>query len=92
MKQARDVDTAGSAKRQAEQQADMHQSASTVLSAKAAAEVLGMSAKTLANWRVSGAGPKFIKLGSRVLYRQAHLEAFLDERTVSSTSQLRSGP
>lgn len=52
-----------------------------------AAAFLGLSVKTLANWRVSGAGPQFIKLGSRVLYNRIDLEAFLAENTVSSTSQ-----
>ena len=59
----------------------------TLLAVADAAAFLGLSVKTLANWRVSGAGPQFIKLGSRVLYNRADLEAFLAENTVSSTSQ-----
>lgn len=92
MEKAREDKIQGPPMCRAELQSELERSASKVLSAKAAAEALGVSAKTLANWRVSGIGPKFVKLGSRVLYRQVHLNAFLEERTVSSTSQPRDAP
>ncbi|RWB91176.1 MAG: DNA-binding protein [Mesorhizobium sp.] len=50
------------------------------------AAVLGISAKTLANWRVRGCGPKYAKIGSRVIYSPAELFAFVQSRTRSSTS------
>lgn len=50
------------------------------------ANVLGISAKTLANWRVSGFGPKYVKLGSRVVYSTAELVLFVQSRTRTSTS------
>ena len=36
--------------------------------------------------RWTGDSPPYVKLGSRVLYRRADVEAWLDERTVTSTS------
>ncbi|RUU99674.1 DNA-binding protein, partial [Mesorhizobium sp. M7A.T.Ca.TU.009.01.3.1] len=50
------------------------------------ANALGISAKTLANWRVSGFGPKYVKLGSRVVYSTAELVIFVESRTRTSTS------
>lgn len=43
-----------------------------------AAEMLGLSRGTLANWRAEGRGPHYIKLGKDVLYRVSDLEAWLD--------------
>jgi len=43
-----------------------------------AAEMLGLSRGTLANWRAEGRGPRYIKLGRDVLYRVSDLEAWLD--------------
>ena len=37
---------------------------------------------TLAHWRSEGRGPAFVKIGSRVAYRGADLNAWLDARTV----------
>lgn len=52
-----------------------------------AAPRVGVSVKTLQGWRVSGNGPRFIKAGRRVVYDPADIEAWKDERRVSSTSQ-----
>ena len=41
------------------------------------AEALGISVRTIYNWRVRGFGPVGIKLGRRVLYRQAEVEEWL---------------
>lgn len=38
---------------------------------------------TMAHWRSEGRGPAFIKIGSRVAYRGADLNAWLEARTVS---------
>ena len=51
-----------------------------------AAERLGLSVKTLRNWRVSGAGPCFVKLGRCVRYRDADITAFIQGRLQISTS------
>lgn len=44
----------------------------------AAAEMLGLSRGTLANWRTEGRGPRYIKSGKQVLYRVSDIEAWLD--------------
>ncbi len=59
----------------------------TFLTPKMAADILTVSAKTLANWRVNGFGPKFVKLGSRVAYPVPELVQFIESRICSSTSQ-----
>lgn len=43
-----------------------------------AASWLGISKKTLANWRVLRQGPPFYKIGKAVRYRRDDLEAFVD--------------
>lgn len=57
-----------------------------LLSAEQAAELLGIHRQTLANWRVSGAGPRFIKLGARVLYSPEEITTWLADNTRTSTS------
>ncbi|RWO81096.1 MAG: DNA-binding protein [Mesorhizobium sp.] len=52
-----------------------------------AADILTISTKTMANWRVRGFGPKFVKLGSRVAYPVPEFVKFIDSRTCASTSQ-----
>jgi predicted DNA-binding transcriptional regulator AlpA len=47
----------------------------------------GVSVSTLNKWRVAGSGPKFIKLGRRVLYRDEDIQAFITAGIRSSTSQ-----
>lgn len=37
---------------------------------------------TLAHWRSEGRGPAFVKLGSRVAYRGADLNEWLEAQTV----------
>ena len=51
-----------------------------------AAERLCLSPRTLERYRVSGEGPKFRKLGRWVRYTVADLEAWIESRTRSSTS------
>ncbi|RWB91143.1 MAG: DNA-binding protein [Mesorhizobium sp.] len=51
-----------------------------------AARFLKVGDKTLANWRVKGTGPAFLKIGSRVVYDFAELKAFAASRSRSSTS------
>ncbi len=62
-----------------------------LLTPDAAGAVLGIARQTLARWRVEGKGPPFIKLGSRVAYRRATLDAWVLERERRSTSDLGRG-
>lgn len=60
----------------------------TLLTQREAASVLCLSERTLERMRVSGLGPKHVRLGRRsVRYRQSDLEAYIAARVVSSTSE-----
>lgn len=51
------------------------------------AKWLETSDRTLANWRSTGIGPRFVKVGSNVRYRSGDVEAWLEARTVASTQE-----
>jgi excisionase family DNA binding protein len=53
------------------------------------AELLRLSERTLERLRVSGLGPKFVRMGRSVRYRQNDVEAWLASRIVGSTSEDR---
>lgn len=63
-------------------------SAAELLTVEEAAKRLRLSTSTLNKWRVSGEGPAFVKLGRRVLYRAADLEAWLQDGRRHSTSEV----
>jgi excisionase family DNA binding protein len=52
-----------------------------------AAAYLRLSRRTLERLRVSGLGPKFVKCGRSVRYRQSDLEEWIAARVVRSTSE-----
>ena len=41
---------------------------------------------TAAKWRWNGSGPAFVKFGSRVLYRQADVEAWITANSKTRTA------
>lgn len=49
-----------------------------LLTTAEAAEYLRQSPSALNQWRVAKRGPKFIRVGRRVLYRRSDLVAFVD--------------
>lgn len=51
-----------------------------------AAEYCGSSSSTLEKLRVAGSGPRFVKMGRRVVYDPADLDAWLDANRRRSTS------
>jgi len=51
-----------------------------LFSTHAAALYLGFARQTLSKWRVEGSGPRFIRVGGRVMYHRADLDAFIDEQ------------
>ena len=57
-----------------------------VLDTRAAADFLGVSARTLEGFRVRGGGPRFVKIGGSVRYRIASLEEYLRDQERTSTS------
>jgi len=58
-----------------------------LLSQRQAADLLGLSERTLERWRVTGEGPPHVKLGRRVLYREGDLIEWVAARIRTSTSQ-----
>lgn len=50
------------------------------------ARLLGTSRKALAQRRWRGGGPRYVKLGRRVLYDPADLEAWIQQNKRSDTS------
>ena len=61
--------------------------ATTFLTQNEAAEFLRLSPRTLERHRVAGTGPKFTKLGRRVVYRFSELDTWATERTFTSTAE-----
>lgn len=57
------------------------------LTTRQAADYLGLKETTLEQWRWSGRGPRFVKLGRVCRYRLADLEAFVETRIFSSTTE-----
>lgn len=60
--------------------------ATVYLTCEEAGAFLKLSPRTLEKLRTLGGGPRFRKLGRRVMYAQADLEAWADSRACSSTS------
>ena len=51
-----------------------------------------ISHRTLERWRWSGDGPRYIKIGGRVVYRLEDVEAFEQEQLRASTAEPPSSP
>ena len=54
---------------------------------KDAAKFLNRPENWLAKRRVTGDGPRYVKLGIRVFYRRSDLKAWINKHVISSTSQ-----
>lgn len=52
------------------------------------ADLLRISVRTLERYRVTGAGPSYVKVGRKVIYRAADIEAWALRNTYSSTSEM----
>jgi predicted DNA-binding transcriptional regulator AlpA len=63
--------------------------ATPYLTQEQAGAFLGLSPRTLERFRVSGHGPKYLKLGRRIAYVREDLTAWADSRRRSSTSEPR---
>lgn len=62
-------------------------STNELLKPVAASRVLRVAPKTLAQWRVSGRGPVFSKVGRMVVYRYADLIKYASQNSRLSTSE-----
>lgn len=58
-----------------------------VLTNKEAARKLGISHRTLEDWRLTNRGPRFVKLGRLVRYRLNDLLDFMDRNSFMNTAQ-----
>jgi predicted DNA-binding transcriptional regulator AlpA len=53
-----------------------------------AAQFLNVSHRSLQNWRVRGGGPRYVKIGGRIVrYRRSDLAAWIDGGCRSNTSE-----
>jgi predicted DNA-binding transcriptional regulator AlpA len=50
-------------------------------------KTLGLTRKALQNMRWRGGGPRYVKLGRRVLYDRADLEAWIQQNKRGDTSE-----
>lgn len=51
-------------------------------------EILGLADSTLEQWRLRGKGPKFVRVGRAVRYRESDLHTYITNlRAFSSTSE-----
>jgi excisionase family DNA binding protein len=57
----------------------------TKLSTEAAAKYVGVSRAFLDKLRMTGGGPSFLKIGKRVLYERAALDAWLNAKRMDQT-------
>lgn len=64
----------------------MNENAKNYLSTREAADWLGLSPRTLDRYRVSGEGPVFHRLGSRVRYLRDDLDTWAQAGRRTSTS------
>ena len=61
---------------------------SHLLNQREAAELCRLSPRTLERYRCTGFGPVYRKLGRRVLYSPADIDAWIASRVRTSTSDL----
>ena len=59
----------------------------SLLTVEETAGFLRCSISALNKWRVSGNGPRFVRVGARVRYRTSDLLNFIENRTRVSTSE-----
>ena len=52
-----------------------------------AASRLGKSEGTLENWRWKGYGPRYVKIGGAVRYRQSDLDYWLNQQTIDPANR-----
>jgi predicted DNA-binding transcriptional regulator AlpA len=65
----------------------------SLLTAAQLATLLGVRDQTLAEWRVLGTGPRFVRLSARAIrYRRADVDAWLDAQARASTRDTGATP
>lgn len=61
--------------------------ATNLLNPKQLANHLGINENTLAKWRLSGVGPKYIKVQRHIRYAESDVEEWLNDRKFHSTTE-----
>ncbi len=59
----------------------------SILNTNEAADYVRLAKSTMDRLRITGEGPKFLKLGGAVRYRKVDLDHWLEGRLVGSTSE-----
>lgn len=59
----------------------------SLLAEVAAAEMLGLSTRTLQSWRIGGSGPAYVRAGRAIRYRRRDLLAWIDANTIRGVGQ-----
>lgn len=54
----------------------------TLVNTEKAAKILGVERNTMEGWRCHNRGPKYVKIGRRVLYDLGDLDAFIAACTI----------
>jgi hypothetical protein len=62
---------------------------SPLLDTQKAASYLNTTVATLANWRCKGIGPRYLKVGAKVLYRLSDIDRWLDANAVEPLGAAR---
>ena len=62
---------------------------SPLLKGDDAARYLHINPRTLANWRVLGKGPRYVRSGSRALYRESDLDSWITANTYNHAADER---
>ena len=58
-----------------------------VVNDREAARFLGLAPQTLRNWRTNRRGPKYVRLGGRIVYRLADLNEFLNRGVIDPATE-----
>lgn len=59
----------------------------SLLTSKETARILRLSPQTLCNWRTAGRGPRFRKIGRRVVYAETDVNEWLSDQSRNNTSE-----
>lgn len=54
-----------------------------------AGQYLRVNPRTLSNWRCSGRGPRFVRVGGRPYYRRADLDQYIERHVYPHTAAER---
>lgn len=60
---------------------------SPLLTTWEASEYLKCNPRTLAEWRMNGRGPRYVRAGRRAFYRQTDLDEWLEARVFQATAE-----